>query len=182
MSRLLLLDRDGVINQDSDDYIKSVEEWVPIPGSIEAIARFTRNDWQVVVVTNQSGIGRGYYDLATLDAMHRRLGELLAEQGSALAGIEYCPHLPDAGCDCRKPATGMLRAAAERTGLALHNAVMIGDSFKDLQAARGAGATPVLVTTGKGRQTLKRIAGDTEWSDVTVFADLHAAAEKLAVG
>ncbi len=179
MRRLLLLDRDGVINHDSDDYIKTLDEWIPVPGSIDAMAELYHGGWDIAVVTNQSGVGRGYYAIAVLDAMHDRLRELLAAKGAELAGIYYCPHLPDAGCDCRKPRPGLLHAAGRDSGLSLTDAVMIGDSLKDLQAARAVGATPVLVTTGKGAATLKQIAGDSAWQDVAVFSDLRAAAAKL---
>jgi len=109
MLKLLILDRDGVINYDSDAYIKSVEEWIPLPGAIEAIAQLSKAGWTVAVATNQSGIARGYYDIATLDAMHARLRTLVAEQGGEVGLVVYCPHGPDEGCDCRKPKPGMLK-------------------------------------------------------------------------
>lgn len=153
--KLLILDRDGVINQDSDAYIKSVDEWVPIPGSIEAIAALSKAGWTVAVATNQSGIARGYYSLATLDAMHDRLRELVAEKGGAVGSILYCPHGPDAGCECRKPRPGMLLALAEHYDTSLDDVWFVGDSRSDLAAAVAAGARPVLVKTGKGQGTAK---------------------------
>ncbi len=114
--KLLILDRDGVINQDSDDYIKSLAEWIPIPGAITAIARLSKAGWTLAVATNQSGIARGYYDLVTLESMHARLRELVAEQGGELGMVVYCPHGPDDGCDCRKPKPGMLRQIAQHYG------------------------------------------------------------------
>ena len=137
--KLLILDRDGVINYDSDAYIKSVEEWIPLPGSIEAIAQLSKAGWTVAVATNQSGIARGYYDLATLDAMHERLRTLVAQQGGEVGLIVYCPHGPDEGCDCRKPKPGMLRAIAEHYQADLGGVWFVGDSQGDLQAIDGRG-------------------------------------------
>ena len=153
--KLLILDRDGVINQDSDAYIKSLDEWIPIPGSIEAIAQLRKAGWTVAVATNQSGIARGYYSLATLDAMHARLRELVAAQGGEVGLIVYCPHGPDDGCDCRKPRPGMLRTIANHYAVDLAGVWFVGDSKGDLEAARAVDAQPVLVMTGKGEQTLK---------------------------
>ena len=118
--KLIILDRDGVINQDSDAYIKSLDEWIPLPGSIDAIARLSKAGWTVAVATNQSGIGRGYYDEATLQAMHDRLRQLVAEQGGKVDLIRYCPHAPDAGCDCRKPLPGLFRQIADDLGQPLN--------------------------------------------------------------
>ncbi len=119
MLKLLILDRDGVINYDSDAYIKSVAEWIPLPGSIEAIAQLSKAGWTVAIATNQSGIARGYYDIATLDAMHARLRTLVAEQGGEVGLVVYCPHGPDEGCDCRKPKPGMLKTIAEHYNVPL---------------------------------------------------------------
>ena len=154
--KLLILDRDGVINQDSDAYIKSLDEWIPIPGSIEAIAQLSKAGWTVAVATNQSGIARGYYSLATLDAMHARLRELVAAQGGEVGLIVYCPHGPDDGCDCRKPRPGMLRTIANHYAVDLAGVWFVGDSKGDLEAARAVDAQPVLVRTGKGEQTLSK--------------------------
>ncbi|GAB7530451.1 D-glycero-beta-D-manno-heptose 1,7-bisphosphate 7-phosphatase [Pseudomonas sp. 3A(2025)] len=173
--KLLILDRDGVINHDSDAYIKSLEEWVPIPGSIEAIAALSKAGWTVAVATNQSGIARGYYDLATLDAMHAQLRTLVAEQGGEVGLIVYCPHGPDAGCECRKPLPGMLHTIAGHYGATLSGVWFVGDSKSDLQAALAAEAQPVLVLTGKGRKTQD---GNVP-AGTLVFDDLAAIAREL---
>jgi len=173
--KLLILDRDGVINEDSDAYIKSVEEWIPIPGSIEAIARLSKAGWTVAIATNQSGIARGYYDLATLDAMHARLRALVAEQGGEVGLIVYCPHGPDEGCDCRKPKPGMLRAIAGHYAVDLAGVWFVGDSKGDLEAALAVDSQPVLVMTGKGRKTR---SGSIP-AGTLIFDDLAAIAAEL---
>lgn len=174
--KLIILDRDGVINRDSDDYIKSVEEFVPLPGSLAAIARLNRAGYTVAVATNQSGIARGYYDEATLHAMHQKLARLLEGEGGRVDHIEYCPHGPDEGCDCRKPLAGMLHAIAEHYGVRLEGVPVIGDSLRDLQSAQAVGARPILVRTGKGERTLARGEG---LEGIPVYADLAAAVEAL---
>ena len=173
--KLLILDRDGVINHDSDAYIKSVAEWLPLPGAIEAIARLSQAGWTVAVATNQSGIARGYYDLATLDAMHARLRELVAAQGGELGLIVHCPHGPDDGCACRKPKPGMLEQIAGYYGVNLHGVWFVGDSSSDLAAAQAVDCQPVLVKTGKGERTL----GKTLPAGTLVFDDLTAVAARL---
>ena len=173
--KLLILDRDGVINQDSDAYIKSLDEWIPIPGSIEAIAQLSKAGWTVAVATNQSGIARGYYDLATLEAMHARLRTLVAEQGGEVGLIIYCPHGPDEGCDCRKPKPGMLQTIAAHYQVDLAGIWFVGDSKGDLEAALTVDAQPILVKTGKGEKTLsKGIPQGT-----LIFDDLAAIAREL---
>lgn len=173
--KLLILDRDGVINQDSDAYIKSLDEWIPIPSAITAIAQLSKAGWTVAVATNQSGIARGYYDLATLESMHQRLRELVAEQGGELGIIVYCPHGPDEGCDCRKPKPGMLRQIAQHYGADLHGVWFIGDSRGDLDAALAVDCQPVLVKTGKGERTLAKPLPE----GTLVFDDLAAIADQL---
>lgn len=152
---IILLDRDGVINQDSDAYVKSVEEWQPIPGSIKSIAALSKAGFQIFVVTNQSGIARGYYDEDTLNAMHDKMTALVEAEGGRISGIEYCPHGPDDNCTCRKPKSGMIEAIEEKLGMSFqeHPAIMVGDSLRDLEAGKARGCSPVLVLTGKGRQT-----------------------------
>ena len=173
--KLLILDRDGVINYDSDAYIKSVEEWQPLPGAIEAIAQLSKAGWTVAIATNQSGIARGYYDIATLDAMHARLRTLVAEQGGEVGLIVYCPHGPDAGCACRKPKPGMLQTIANHYGADLAQCWFVGDSLGDLQAAQAVDSQPVLVKTGKGLLTLaKQLPVNT-----LIFDDLAAVAAEL---
>ncbi|QIE84741.1 D-glycero-beta-D-manno-heptose 1,7-bisphosphate 7-phosphatase [Pseudomonas nitroreducens] len=173
--KLLILDRDGVINQDSDDYIKSLAEWIPIPSAITAIARLSKAGWTVAVATNQSGIARGYYDLATLESMHARLRELVAEQGGELGMVVYCPHGPDDGCDCRKPKPGMLRQIAQHYGVDLTGVWFVGDSRGDLDAALAVDCLPVLVKTGKGERTLAKTLPE----GTLVFDDLAAVADHL---
>ncbi|PMZ96786.1 MULTISPECIES: D-glycero-beta-D-manno-heptose 1,7-bisphosphate 7-phosphatase [unclassified Pseudomonas] len=173
--KLLILDRDGVINHDSDAYIKSLEEWVPIPGSIEAIAQLSKAGWTVAVATNQSGIARGYYSPETLEAMHARLRALVAEQGGEVGLIVHCPHGPDAGCDCRKPKPGMLLAIAEHYQVPLAGVWFVGDSKGDLEAALAVDAQPVLVKTGKGERTLEKGVAQT----TLIFDDLAAIAREI---
>lgn len=173
--KLLILDRDGVINQDSDAYIKSVAEWIPIPGSIEAIAQLSKAGWTVAVATNQSGIARGYYDQATLDAMHARLRTLVAEQGGNVGLIVFCPHGPDEGCDCRKPKPGMLRTIATHYAVALPGVWFVGDSKGDLDAALAVDCQPVLVMTGKGHKTRSASVP----AGTLIFDDLAAVAAEL---
>ena len=175
MLKLLILDRDGVINYDSDAYIKSVEEWIPLPGSIEAIAQLSKAGWTVAVATNQSGIARGDYDIATLDAMHARLRALVAEQGGEVGLVVYCPHGPDEGCDCRKPKPGMLKIIAEHYKVPLAGIWFVGDSLGDLEAAKAVDSQPVLVKTGKGEKTqAKNLPVGT-----LIFDDLAAVAAEL---
>ncbi len=171
--KLVILDRDGVINQDSDDYIKSPEEWLPLPGSAEAIALLNQAGYQVVVATNQSGIGRGYYSEETLAAIHNKMLKHLADHNADLASIFYCPHTPDDQCDCRKPASGLLDQIAARLGVSLAGAPLVGDSLRDLQAGLSHQCRPVLVKTGKGLRTLKKGLPD-ELTNTPVYNDLHA--------
>ena len=153
--KLLIVDRDGVINHDSDAYIKSPDEWRPLPGSIEAIARFKKAGVRVVVATNQSGVGRGLFDLATLGAIHAKMHAAVRAAGGWLDGIFFCPHAATANCDCRKPRPGMLFDILQRTGVAPADAVMVGDSLRDIQAGQAAGCRTILVLTGNGRETMR---------------------------
>ena len=155
--RLVILDRDGVINRDSDAYVKSLAEWIPYPSAIQAIARLSRAGWTVAVATNQSGVARGYYDETTLDEMHAELQRLVREAGGEICHIAFCPHGPDDGCDCRKPLPGLLEQIRTALGMeGLAGSWMVGDSLRDLQAGEPFGAHPVLVRTGKGERTLAR--------------------------
>lgn len=151
---LIVLDRDGVINEDSDDYIKSPEEWNPIEGSLEAIARLHRSGYRVVVATNQSGVARGLYTLDTLVAIHRKMHTMIQEVGGALEGIFFCPHKPSDNCACRKPKPGLMHDIENRLGVSLVGVPVIGDSLRDIEAAQAVGARPILVRTGKGERTL----------------------------
>ena len=175
--KLVILDRDGTINEDSDQYIKSPEDWRPIKGSLEAIARLTQADYRIVVATNQSGIARGLFDTRTLFAIHDTLLRALAQVGGRIDAFFFCPHLPEAGCPCRKPQPGMLLEAARRFIVALDEVYMVGDAQRDLEAAAAAGARPVLVLTGKGVATRDegRLPPGTR-----VFPDLAAFAAHLA--
>jgi len=155
--KLIILDRDGVINQDSDDFIKSPDEFIPLPGSLNAIAQLNKAGYTVAVATNQSGIARGYYSIDTLKKMHGKLANLLAKQGGHIDYITYCPHGPDENCTCRKPKPGMYLTIAQHFNTELTNVPVVGDSLRDLQAALAVDATPYLVKTGKGQKTLKKI-------------------------
>ena len=175
--RAVILDRDGVINADSDDYIKSLDEWRPLPGSIEAIARLSHAGFRIAIASNQSGIGRGLLRLPDLLAMHQRLRDLLAAQGGHVDLIAFCPHAPDDDCHCRKPRTGLLEDIAQRLDLNLTGVPFVGDSFADIQAARAVGALPWLVRTGKGARTLA--AHPELTAGIPVHPDLAAAADAL---
>ena len=174
--KLVVLDRDGVINFDSDQYIKSPKEWTPIPGSLEAIARLTQAGFRVVVATNQSGLGRGLFDMAALNAMHDKMHRAVSQLGGRIDAVFFCPHAQDAGCSCRKPQPGMLLEIARRYNASLAGVPAIGDSLRDLQAASAAGARPILVLTGKGERTLA--AGGLPES-TEIHKDLAAAAMAL---
>lgn len=148
--KLVILDRDGTINQDRDDYVKSEAEWVPLPGALEAIARLNHAGWHVVVATNQSALGRGLFDVAALNAMHTKMHKLLATAGGRVEAIFYCPHGPEQACRCRKPAPGLFEQIGERYGVSLHGVPTVGDTARDLIAGTAVGCEPHLVLTGKG--------------------------------
>jgi len=174
---LIILDRDGVINFDSDQFIKNPGEWKPIPGSLEAIARLNQAGYRVAVATNQSGVGRGLFDMATLNAIHDKMHKSCALVGARIDAVFFCPHAAEANCLCRKPKTGMLEEIAARYNLgSLKNVPTVGDSLRDLQSAAMLGAKPYLVLTGKGLKT--RAAGGMP-EDTMVFADLAAVATEL---
>ena len=177
--KLVILDRDGVINHDSDEYIKSPEEWIPIAGSLEAIARLHRQGYKVIVATNQSGVGRGLYDMDMLGRIHARMLEAVRTKGGEIDAIFFCPHKPEDECDCRKPRPGLMMEIAERLKVNLAGVYAVGDSERDVQAARAVAARPVLVRTGKGKRTLKK---SKLLTDVPVFDDLAAFADSLLTG
>ena len=182
---LVILDRDGVINQDSDDFIKSADEFVPILGSLEAIARLNKAGFRVVIATNQSGVARGLFDLQTLALIHDKLRRLLAAVDGHIDGIFFCPHGPKDGCDCRKPLPGLLEQIAEEFATNLENVPVIGDSLRDLQSAIAVGAKPILVRTGKGERTIASLAEssvDARLKTAPVYQSLAAAVEALLVG
>jgi D-glycero-D-manno-heptose 1,7-bisphosphate phosphatase len=154
--KLVILDRDGVINEDSDEYIKRPEEWTPIPGSIEALARLTHCGWRIVVASNQSGLARGLFDMAALNAIHTKMHKAVGQAGGRIDAVFFSPDLPGSDSPFRKPAPGMLRAIGERLHTPLAATPFVGDSLHDLQAAAAVGAQPVLVLTGKGERTLSK--------------------------
>ena len=179
--KLVILDRDGTINEDRDDYVKSADEWVPLPGALEAIARLNHAGWHTVIATNQSGLGRGTFDMATLNAMHAKMNQLLAKQGGRIDAVFFCPHAPDEPCSCRKPLPGLFEQIGERFGVSLKDVPVVGDSLRDLQAGLAAGCRPHLVRTGKGAQmdTAKIDALCALVPGTRVHADLAAFAEFL---
>jgi len=174
--KLVILDRDGVINYDSAEFIKSPDEWQPIPGSLEAIARLTQAGHHVVVATNQSGVGRGLLDMATLSAIHDKMHKALAHAGGRIDAVFYCPHAQEDGCSCRKPKPGMLEDIARRFNVDLADMPCIGDSQRDLEAAVQVQAQPILVLTGKGKKT--HAAGGLPAGTQT-YADLDEAVKSI---
>ncbi|MDD2723840.1 MAG: D-glycero-beta-D-manno-heptose 1,7-bisphosphate 7-phosphatase [Methylovulum sp.] len=175
MSKFVLLDRDGVINQDSHDFIKSPDEWRPLDGSLEAIALLNQHGYQIAVITNQSGLARGLFDEAALTQIHAKMRQLVAGHGGKITAIYYCPHGADSTCGCRKPKPGLLLQCAADYQIKLSETVMIGDSYRDLQAGIAAGAKPVLVKTGNGKQTLTEHPN----LNIPVFDNLYDAAKHL---
>lgn len=171
-NRIVVLDRDGVINRDSDDFIKSPEEWEPLPGSLEAIAKLCRADFRVVVITNQSGIARGLLSLNTLNRIHQKMLDQLHALGGEIDAIFFCPHGPDDGCECRKPLPGLFEDLQQRLNCSLAGVDTVGDSLRDLQAAVAVDANPVLVRTGKGMRTLTQLESG-EWADTLGDVQVH---------
>ena len=175
--KLIVLDRDGVINYDSAAYIKSPVEWRPIPGSLNAIAKLNHAGFHVVVATNQSGIGRGFFDMAALNAIHAKMHQGLAQAGARVDAIFFCPHMADDHCRRRKPKTGMYEDIAHRLNTSLAGVPMVGDSIRDIEAATAVRGSPLLVLTGNGKKT--RRAGNLP-PDTQIYADLAAAVDALA--
>ena len=175
--KLVILDRDGTINHDSEQHIRSPDEWRPIEGSLEAIARLNQAGYRIVVATNQSGIARKLFDTRTLFAIHDKLQRAVAQVGGRIDAFFFCPHSADSACECRKPKPGMLLEIARRFNVSLADVYMVGDAQRDVDAAAAAGARPVLVLTGKGKKTQKegKLPGGTE-----VYPDLAAFARRLA--
>lgn len=173
--KIIILDRDGVINRDSDAYIKSPEEWVPIEGSLEAIAQLNRAGYRVFIFTNQSGISRGYFDEEILQQMHHKMESMLVDLGGTIEGIFYCPHGPNDDCYCRKPRTGMLEQIEKHVGAPINSAYVVGDSKKDIEAAIKINANPVLVLSGKTTS-----APDWSIGNLKVFDNLQAFANSIA--
>jgi len=182
---LVILDRDGVINHDSDDYIKSPDEWQPLPGSLEAIARLCRADYTVVVATNQAGVGRGLFSQEMLIRIHRKMASSIRDKGGRLDSVFFCPHSPAEQCGCRKPKPGMLLEISDRLGIGLSGVPVVGDSLRDLEAAEEAGAMPVLVKTGRGRLTQEKLSkGELSHTlgQTPVYADLAAFTDAVLDG
>ena len=175
--KLVILDRDGVINHDSDNFIKSPEEWRPIPGSLEAIARLNQAGYQVILATNQSGVGRGLFEVSTLNAIHDRMHRALGHIGGRVDAIFFCPHAQEANCECRKPKAGLLEEIARRFNVDLKGVPSVGDSLRDLQASAAVGAVPILVLTGKGEKT--RAEGGLP-EGTQIYPDLAQAARAIA--
>jgi D-glycero-D-manno-heptose 1,7-bisphosphate phosphatase len=177
--KLVILDRDGTINEDRDDFVKSPEEWVPLPGALEAIARLNHAGWHTVLATNQSGLGRGLFDMVMLNAMHVRMNQMLAKHGGRIDAVFFCPHAPEDQCDCRKPLPGLMLQIGERFGVDLKLTPLVGDSLRDLQAGATAGCPTHLVRTGKGAQLsdeqlagmLALVPGTQVHADLGAFAD-----------
>jgi D-glycero-D-manno-heptose 1,7-bisphosphate phosphatase len=174
--KLVILDRDGVINHDSPSYIKSPDEWKPIARSLDAIAQLTQADYRVVVATNQSGVGRGLFDMATLNAIHDKMHRAVGQAGGRIDAVFYCPHPMEANCGCRKPKPGLLEDISRRFNTSLQDVPCIGDQLRDLQAAAAIGAQPILVLTGKGAKT-QREGGLPP--NTRVYADLADAVKPL---
>ena len=182
--KLIILDRDGVINLDSDNYIKSASEWHPIPGSMEAIARLNQSGYRVVIATNQAGIARGLFDVRTLNLIHNKLHQTAQACGAHIDAIFFCPHAADEDCGCRKPKPGMLHAIGQRYDVNLKNIAFVGDSLRDLQAGFSVGSKPYLVKTGKGTKTLDKGGlppGTTIFQDLAAVVDALLEREQLAV-
>jgi D-glycero-D-manno-heptose 1,7-bisphosphate phosphatase len=182
---LVILDRDGVINHDSDDYIKSPDEWQPLPGSLEAIARLCRADYTVVVATNQAGVGRDLFSQEMLIRIHRKMASSIRDKGGRLDSVFFCPHSPAEQCGCRKPKPGMLLEISDRLGIGLSGVPVVGDSLRDLEAAEAAGAIPVLVKTGRGRLTQEKLSkGELSHTlgQTPVYADLAAFTDAVLDG
>jgi|TARA_B110000908_G_scaffold172116_1_gene237774 D-glycero-D-manno-heptose 1,7-bisphosphate phosphatase len=181
MIKLIILDRDGVINKDSNAYVKTAAEWLPIPGSIDAIVRLSRSGYKIAIATNQSGIGRGLFSIDALDAMHAKLNNLLLLHGVTLAGIFYCPHKPLDKCLCRKPAAGLLDEISETLDIHLAGVPLVGDSLRDLQAGITHQCMPILVRTGKGAETEKALheQQNSLLQHTKIFDDLAQTADYL---
>ena len=188
--KLIILDRDGTINEDREDYVKSPDEWVPIPGALEAIARLNQAGWHTVVATNQSGLGRGTFDMATLNAMHVKMNQLLAAQGGRIDAVFFCPHAPEENCLCRKPLPGLIEQIGERFGVEFSEVPVVGDTLRDLQAGAAVGCPAHLVRTGKAAhlspsqiaELCAQVPGTQVHADLTAFAEHLIRAERKARG
>jgi D-glycero-D-manno-heptose 1,7-bisphosphate phosphatase len=182
MDKWLILDRDGVINYDSDAFIKSADEWYPLPGSLESIAALNAAGYRIVVISNQSGLARGLFDQDALNTIHKKFKQLLEQKGGQIEHIYFCPHGPDDHCACRKPLPGLFKQFAKDFGVKLEGIYALGDSVRDLEAAHSAGASSVLLRTGKGRQSVKSLralSDDNPLRHVPIYNDLASFTEAL---
>jgi D-glycero-D-manno-heptose 1,7-bisphosphate phosphatase len=178
-AKLVIVDRDGTISVDREDFVKSPDEWEPLPGALEALARLHRDGWIIALATNQSGIGRGLFDMSTLNAIHAKMNAALARLGGRIDAIFFCPHAPDELCDCRKPLPGLIEQIGARFGVPLRTVPVVGDSLRDLQAAAAAGAEPHLVLTGKAATldgaeitgVLQQVPGTQVHDNLAAFAE-----------
>jgi len=178
MTKLVILDRDGTINEDRDDFVKSPDEWVPLPGALEAIARLNHAGWHTVIATNQSGLGRGTFDMVTFNAMHTKMNQMLAKQGGRIDAVFFCPHAATEQCECRKPAPGLMHDIGERYGVELQTVPMVCDTLRDLEAAKAAGCQPHLVRSGRAAEAddatiaawLQAVPGTVVHADLLAFA------------
>jgi D-glycero-D-manno-heptose 1,7-bisphosphate phosphatase len=175
-NKLVILDRDGVINYDSDEYVKTIDEWIPLPGSIEALGKLTKAGYTIAIATNQSGIARQYFSVETLTAMHKKMVDLATLAGAKIDYIAYCPHGPDDQCDCRKPLPGLIHQIESALSVSAAGCFMVGDSLRDLQAGQAAGLQAALVLTGKGKKTFDKGLG---LENVSIFDDLNAFVNQL---
>jgi D-glycero-D-manno-heptose 1,7-bisphosphate phosphatase len=188
--KLIILDRDGTINEDRDDFIKSPDEWEPVPGALEAIARLNHAGWHTVVASNQSGLGRGLFDMATLNAIHLKMNQLLAKQGGRIDAVFFCPHAPDEGCQCRKPLPGLFEQIGERYGVRMSDVPVVGDSLRDLQAGAALGCPTHLVRSGKAARLdpleiealCRQVPGTVVHADLAAFAEFLIQRERKERG
>ena len=188
--KLVILDRDGTINEDRNDFVKSADEWIPIPGALEAIARLNHWGWHTVIASNQSGIGRGIYDMSALNAMHIKMNQLLAKLSGRIDAVFFCPHVADDKCQCRKPLPGMFKQIGERFGVDLNKVPVVGDSLRDLQAGAALGCEPHLVRTGNAaamtdvqlEQLVATVPGTFVHADLKAFADFIIQRERRGRG
>jgi len=172
--KLIILDRDGVINEDSDDYIKSPDEWIPIAGSLEAVGKLSQNGFKVIIITNQSGIGRKIFSIEMLNAIHKKMSINLAQYGGVIDGIFFCPCAPEENCNCRKPKSGLYNEVSDRLQISLENVFCVGDKITDIQAAQNARAKPILVKTGKENDDSGNIP-----KNIPIYDDLLSFVNKI---
>lgn len=177
VTKLIVLDRDGTLNQDPEDYIRAPADWIPLPGALEAVARLNQSGWRVVIASNQSGIGRGLFDVAMLNAVHTRMHKALADVGARIDAVFFCPHAPEDACDCRKPSPGLFHQIALHMGVSLNQVIAAGDSVRDAQAAAAAGCETHLILTGQSQRHRDGSLPEGLPPNVTLHTDLSAFAD-----